>query len=261
MTARNVSRVALVTGAASGIGRAIITRLAADGFRVVGCARRGGDDAAVRSLGAELDGTGTDWRYVSADISDEAGRRCAVDTAYSEFGRLDVLVNNAGVAPLERADLLELTPESFDLVLSVNLRGTFFLTQYAANRMARDPAPDTPRVIVNVTSISADTVSLNRGEYCVSKAALSMVTRLFAARLAEYDINVYELRPGIIDTDMIAPARAKYESLLADGLAPLRRMGAPDDVATAVSALADGALRYSTGELINIDGGMHIKRL
>lgn len=255
------SRVALVTGAASGIGRAILLRLAADGFSVVGCSRRGADHESVQSLSREFDALGADWRYVPADISDDDGRRRAVDSAYESFGRLDVLVNCAGVAPEKRVDILELSPEAFDRLMNINLRGTFFLTQYAASRMANDTVPETPRAIITITSISADTVSLNRAEYCISKAGLSMASKLFAARLAEYGINVYELRPGIIDTEMIAPVRERYEALLSGGLAPLGRMGKPEDIADAVSALAAGALRYSTGEVIYLDGGMHISRL
>lgn len=254
-------RTALVTGAASGIGRAVILRLAADGFRVVGCSRRSADHESAATLGRELDALGADWRYVSADISDGEGRKKTVDTVYEEFGRLDVLVNCAGVAPEKRVDILELTPDAFDRLLNINLRGTFFLTQYAANRMAADTPPGMPRAVITVTSISAETVSFNRAEYCISKAGLSMASRLFAARLAEYGINVYELRPGIIDTDMIAPVRERYDRLLSDGLAPLGRMGKPEDIADAVSALAAGALCYATGEIINLDGGMHISRL
>lgn len=254
-------RTSVVTGAASGIGRAVMLRLAKEGFCVVGCSRRGFESDAVKSLTSELDAIGASYKYVPADISDEAGQKKVIDTAYEEFGRLDVLANCAGVAPEHRVDMLELTPEAFDRVLNINLRGTFFLTQYAARRMVSDPAPDTPRAIITITSISAETVSLNRAEYCISKAGLSMASRLFAARLAEHGINVYELRPGIIDTDMIAPVRERYEALLADGLAPLGRIGNPEDIADAVAALAGGALRYSTGEIIYLDGGMHISKL
>lgn len=257
----NNPRVAVVTGAASGIGRAVLLRLASEGFGVVGCSRRGTEHSSVQSLCSELDALGAEWRYVSADISDDEGRRKVVDTAYECFGRLDVLVNCAGVAPEQRMDILELTPESFDRMMDINLRGTFFLTQYAAKRMAEAPVPETPRAIITITSISAETASLNRAEYCISKAGLSMAARLFAARLAEYGINVYEIRPGIIDTDMIAPVRERYETLLAGGLAPLGRIGRPDDIADTVSALAAGALRYSTGEILYLDGGMHISQL
>ena len=181
-----------------------------------------------------------------------------VDTVYDTFGCLDVLVNNAGVAPLERKDLLEMSEESMDRLLDINLKGTFFLTQYAASKMI---AHQTGDMIINVTSMSAYTASINRGEYCISKAGLAMVTDLFAVRLAEYGINVYEIRPGIIRTDMTATVTKKYEDLIAGGLLPIARMGLPEDIAKAVSALASGALPYSTGEVINIDGGFHLRTL
>lgn len=253
-----MKRVAIVTGSASGIGNAVLTRLAADGYAVVGCSRRPLGDAER----AALDAISADWRYVSADISTDEGQKSVIDAAYDSFGRLDVLVNNAGVAPVERRDLLEMTAQSFDRLISINLRGAFFLTQYAARRMTAEPRESNAfRAIIFVTSISADTVSLNRGEYCVSKSALSMTAKLYAERLAAEGINVYELRPGIVDTDMIKTVRDKYETMLEGGLAPLGRMGKPGDIAEAVSALAGGALRYSTGEIINIDGGMHIPKL
>ena len=188
----------------------------------------------------------------------EADRKNLVDTAIRTFGKVDILVNNAGVAPIERKDILEMSEESMDRLLGINLKGTFFLTQYTANKMIEGGFGD---AIINVTSMSAYTASISRGEYCISKAGLAMATDLFAVRLAEYGINVYEIRPGIIRTDMTAGVSAKYEALIADGLLPIARMGEPEDIANAVYALASGLLKYSTGEVLNIDGGFHLRTL
>lgn len=248
-----MQKTAIVTGASRGIGRAIALRLAKDGWTVIAAAR-----AAESDVGEALGALSAGSCYVSADISSDADRRRLIDAAFDRFGRLDLLVNNAGVAPIERNDLLEMSEESMDRLLDINLKGTFFLTQYAAKRMLAAGCGD---AIVNVTSMSAYTASVNRGEYCISKAGLSMVTSLFAARLAEAGIRVYEVRPGIIRTDMTAGVSAKYEALIADGLLPISRMGEPEDVAAAVAALAAGALPYSTGEVINVDGGFHLRTL
>ncbi len=248
-----MQKTAIVTGASRGIGRAIALRLAKDGWTVIAAAR-----AAESDVGEALGALSAGSCYVSADISSDADRRRLIDAAFDRFGRLDLLVNNAGVAPIERNDLLEMSEESMDRLLDINLKGTFFLTQYAAKRMLAAGCGD---AIVNVTSMSAYTASVNRGEYCISKAGLSMVTTLFAARLAEAGIRVYEVRPGIIRTDMTAGVSAKYEALIADGLLPISRMGEPEDVAAAVAALAAGALPYSTGEVINVDGGFHLRTL
>jgi NAD(P)-dependent dehydrogenase (short-subunit alcohol dehydrogenase family) len=179
------------------------------------------------------------------------------------WGRLDLLVNNAGVAPRERRDLLEVTEQSYDDVMGVNLRGVFFLTQRVAKLMIQqlqDGKIETAR-IVNIGSISAYTSSINRGEYCIAKSGIGMLTALYADRLAEYGINVYEVRPGIIETDMTHGVQEKYDKLIAEGLTPIRRWGTPEDVAKAVYALAEGYLGFSTGEIINVDGGFHIRRL
>lgn len=248
-----MQKTAIVTGASRGIGRAIALRLAKDGWTVIAAAR-----AAESDVGEALGALSAGSCYVSADISSDADRRRLIDAAFDRFGRLDLLVNNAGVAPIERNDLLEMSEESMDRLLDINLKGTFFLTQYAAKRMLAAGCGD---AIVNVTSMSAYTASVNRGEYCISKAGLSMVTTLFAARLAEAGIRVYEVRPGIIRTDMTAGVSAKYEALIADGFLPISRMGEPEDVAAAVAALAAGALPYSTGEVINVDGGFHLRTL
>lgn len=252
--------VAVVTGAARGIGRGISLLLAQNGFSVVAAATRGEDDPSVAAYIADLKEACCDSIYVKTDISLDSDRRHLIDTAYETFGRLDILVNNAGVAPAIRADLLEMTEESLDRLLDINLKGTFFLSQYAARRMIGCPT-DEPQMIINTTSISAETASINRGEYCISKAGLAMVTKLFADRLGEYGICVYELRPGIIDTDMISTVRAKYNRLIENGLLPIKRIGQPEDVGKVVIALAKGYFSYSTGQVINIDGGFHIPRL
>ena len=180
------------------------------------------------------------------------------------FGRLDLLVNNAGMAPRQRLDILEATAESFDELIDVNLKGPFFLTQAAANYMLNSReklGADYRPKIITISSVSAYTASVNRGDYCISKAGLSMVTSLFAARLAADGINVYEIRPGIIATDMTSAVKEKYDSLIAHGLTPIPRWGEPDDVARAVCAIAQDLLPFSTGEVINVDGGFHLRRL
>jgi NAD(P)-dependent dehydrogenase (short-subunit alcohol dehydrogenase family) len=185
-----------------------------------------------------------------------------VDEVVGRWGRIDVLVNNAGITSVGRRDILEATEESWDLVLATNLKGPFFLSQRVANEMIRvGPERLTRPVIVNVTSLSAVVVSVNRGDYCVSKAGVSMATRLFAARLAEHGIRVFEVRPGVIETDMTAAVREKYVRQIEEGLTPIRRMGTPEDVGKAVALLATGALPYCTGDVLNVDGGYHVRRL
>jgi len=258
--------VALITGAGRGIGRGIAVELAREGFAVAGCDivyepdnRASGlfeVEAAVRTHGGE-------FYPVRGDIAalDEHAR--ILGAVVERFGRLDLLVNNAGVAPDVRRDVLETTPESFDRVLAVNMRGPFFLTQKAAKLMVelRAKIPQARPMIVFITSISAEVSSTTRAEYCVSKAGLSMVAKVFADRLAEHGINVYEVRPGIIRTDMNEPVRAKYDRLIGDGLVPLKRWGYPEDVGRAVAALARGAFPFSTGIVLEVSGGMNIRRL
>lgn len=251
-----MKKTVIVTGASRGIGRAVSLRLASDGFIVIAAARADAEKAS--DYIGELQEISPESMYVSADISSVRDRESLVDTAFERFGRLDILVNNAGVAPTERRDILEMTEESMQRLLDINLKGTFFLTQYAARRML---ACGTGDMIINVTSMSAYTASINRGEYCISKAGLAMATELFAARLAGEGIRVYEIRPGIIRTDMTAVVTEKYEAQIAAGLLPIARMGTPQDIACAVSALAGGALPYSTGEVINVDGGFHLRTL
>ena len=249
----------LVTGGERGIGRGISLFLAERGFTVAAVGTRSESD--VVEFLTELRSYGADNSYIQGDISSGEDRKRIVDTFYDRYGRLDVLVNNAGVAPSVRADILEMSEESFDRVLGINLRGAFFLTQYAANRMVKDTAGDAPRMIITTTSISAETSSVNRGEYCISKAGLSMAVKLFADRLAEYGINSYEIRPGIIETDMTAGVKGKYQEKIDGGLLPIARMGQPEDVAKTVYALARGYLAYTTGAVINVDGGFTLSRL
>jgi len=199
-----------------------------------------------------------------ADISEAGARVALLEYARTEFGRLHMLVNNAGVAPEKRADLLEASEESFDRLMRINVKGPYFLTQAVARWMLElgaPPAGEPRRKIVTISSISAYTASINRGDYCVAKAALSMLTPLFAARLAGDGINVYEIRPGIIATDMTAGVKQRYDDLIAGGLTPIPRWGTPKDVAQAVAAIARDHLPFSTGEVINVDGGFHLRRL
>ncbi len=239
----------IVTGASRGIGRGITEELAKT-HRVI-ATYRGRRDAA-ESLRDEAG-----CEIVQCDIASRADREALIRFARDRFESLDLLVNNAGIAPRERRDLLEATEESFDEVLACNLKGPYFLTQQAARWMAESGKGR----IVFVTSISAYTASTNRGEYCVSKAGLSMTVSLFASRLADAGIPVFEVRPGIIRTDMISGVEKKYEDLIAGGLLPQRRIGQTADVAKAVRAIADGLLDYSTGQAINVDGGFHMRRL
>jgi NAD(P)-dependent dehydrogenase (short-subunit alcohol dehydrogenase family) len=219
---------------------------------------------ACRALALNLD------RHIradifQADISQSADRQKLINFARSQFERLDLLVNNAGIAPELRADILGATEESFDQLLAVNLKGPYFVTQLAARWMVElVTAPGftgTKPKIVTITSVSAYAASVNRGDYCVAKAGLAMLTPLFATRLAEFGINVYEIRPGIIATDMTSGVKEKYDQLIAQGLTPLARWGSPDDVARAVAAIAQDLLPFSTGEVLNVDGGFHLRRL
>ncbi len=241
--------VAIVTGASRGIGRGIATELARD-HRVV-ATYRGRLDAA-ESLKAE-----TGCEIFRCDIGSGKDRRALIEFTREKFGRLDLLVNNAGIAPRERRDVLEATEESFDEVLATNLKGPHFLTQLAGNWMREQGSGR----IVFVTSISAYTSSVNRAEYCISKAGLSMSAQVYADRLAPEGILVFEIRPGIIATDMIEKVRAKYEEKIAGGLLPQRRMGTPEDVAKAVRAIADGLLDYCAGQVLDVDGGFHLRTL
>jgi NAD(P)-dependent dehydrogenase (short-subunit alcohol dehydrogenase family) len=243
---------AIVTGGSRGIGRAIATELAKT-HRVIATwrGRKDAADALREETGCEI---------FRCDISSGEDRAALLAFARQRFQRLDLLVNNAGMAPRERRDLLEATEESFDELISTNLKGPHFLTQQAARWMAETTAGGAGRIAF-VTSISAYTASVNRGEYCISKAALSMTVALYAQRLAELGIKVFEIRPGIIRTDMIAKVEKAYDEKIAAGLLPERRMGEPGDVAKAVRAIADGLLDYSTGQILNVDGGFSLRSL
>ena len=258
---KNNRKTVIVTGAARGIGRGISMELAEAGWTVCAVGTRSAEDENVRAYLAELTAASPDSFYISGDISDADDRARIVDGAFSGLGEVDALVNNAGVAPSVRNDILEMTEESFDRVLDINLRGTFFLTQAVASRMIAQNPADFRRTIAFITSISAVVSSVNRGEYCISKAGLSMTARLFADRLADSGINVYEVRPGIIATDMTAGVMEKYNRLIENGLCPIKRIGQPRDVGRVVRTLCDGFLAYSTGEIINVDGGMMIQSL
>ena len=254
-------RVALITGAGRGIGRAIAVALGAVGWRVV--VNYQSNAEAATETRALVEGAGGQALTVQADIGRTADRERLVQQTLNHFGRIDLLVNNAGMGVPRRGDMLDTTEESYDRVMDVNLKGPFFLTQRVANAMLQ--LMQAGRVqepkIVNIGSISAYTSSTNRAEYCLSKAGLTMMTALFADRLAEHGILVYEVRPGIIETDMTGGVHEKYDQMIANGLTPIRRWGRPEDVGAAVLAIADGDFPFSTGEIINVDGGFHLRRL
>lgn len=256
-----MKRVALVTGGSRGIGFGIAAELAGAGYNLVINGRR--EEHKVVNALKELRQAGAEVLYCQADVGSDEDRDAMLRQIRSHFGRLDVLVNNAGVAPLERIDILEATPESYDRVMNINLRGPYFLTQHIANWMIeqRNADPEFQGCIVNVGSISATVVSINRGEYCLSKAGVGMMTQLFAVRLGEHDIRVYEIRPGVVATDMTAGVQAKYDQLIKDGLMVQPRWGQPEDNGKVVVALAEGYLPYSTGQVIMVDGGLTIPRL
>jgi 3-oxoacyl-[acyl-carrier protein] reductase len=262
----NKKPVALITGAGRGIGRGIALELANSGFDIAGLDivfepenKKIGLFEVKEVLGA----LGAGFHPLQGDVSDLASHEKILAEVIGQFGRIDLLVNNAGIAPLLRLDLLDTTPESFDRVFGTNARGPFFFTQRAARQMVLQvkKSPDPRPAIVFITSISAVVSSPIRGEYCVSKAALSMTAALFADRLAEFGINVYEIRPGIVETDMTAPVRDKYDKLIAEGLVPQKRWGFPEDVGKAVVALAKGYFPFSTGLVLEVSGGMNIRRL
>ena len=255
------NQVALITGAGRGIGRGIAVGLAECGWAVVVNYRRNAQAADETSRLVEK--AGGQGLAVQADIAQAADRHHLVEETLRHFERIDLLVNNAGIAPRQRMDILEVSEASYDEVMAVNLKGPFFLTQQVAQEMVRLLKAGTieqPK-IVNIGSLSAYTSSPNRGEYCLSKAGVAMMTVLYAHRLAEFGINVYEIRPGIIETDMTGAVKERYDRLIADELTPIRRWGQPQDVARAVVAVAQGYLPFSTGEVINVDGGFHLRRL
>lgn len=255
------AKVAVVTGSSKGIGKGIASELAKNGYAVVMNSRQ--PRTEVREAVAEVGGYGNPVLYIQGDISRAQDRQMIVERIMDEFGRIDLLVNNAGVGPKVRGDLLAVTEESMDFVFGINIYGTFFLTQLVAKEMikTKQKYQGLSPVIINISSMSAYTSSTSRGEYCISKAGVSMMTKLFADRLAGENILVYEIRPGIIDTDMTANVHTKYSALIDNGITPIRRWGKPEDIARAVMVLGSGGLAYSTGEVINVDGGYHIQRL
>lgn len=253
-------KTALITGGARGMGLATARTLFRDGCRVAVMDLAPGEEA-LHNLRAEGIGE-EELLYVRGSITDAADRERLIEEVIRRFGRIDILVNNAGVAPAVRQDLLDMTEDSYERVMGVNVKGTLGMSQAVARRMLSQPPVNGRRgVIVNISSLSAYTSSINRGEYCLSKAAIAMMTRLFADRLAGDGIGVFEVRPGIIATDMTAPVKGKYDAMIEGGLLPISRWGMPQDVADAVSLLCSDRLRYSTGEVINVDGGFHIRRL
>lgn len=255
-----MKKVAIVTGSSRGIGYAIARRLGRDGFRVVVSAT--GPQEKYEQALAELTADDIEWRYIRCDIAEHDNRLHLIEETVRQFGRIDVLVNNAGVAPKVRADLLDMTEESFDRVVGTNTRGNLFLTQAAAKQMLRQELIGKKRgAIINISSCSAEVSSISRGEYCVSKAGVSMLTTLFADRLAGEGILVNEIRPGVIATDMTSTVTEKYDKFIADGAFPIARWGTPEDIANAVSAFAGDDFLYTTGSYIDVDGGFHIKRL
>jgi 3-oxoacyl-[acyl-carrier protein] reductase len=256
-----MNRVALITGGGRGIGLGIARRLAVEGCDVAVCGTRAQE--AVAGALDELRALGADVLYCRADVSDREARDAMMADIQAHFGRLNVLVNNAGVAPIVRADILEATEESFERVMRINLQGPYFLTQAVANWMIEQRQRDAgfEGCIVNISSISATVASTSRGEYCISKAGVSMATRLWAVRLGEFGIPVYEVRPGVIETDMTRPVKDKYDKLIGEGLLVQSRWGMPEDVGKAVAALVRGDLAYSTGQVLLVDGGLTLQRL
>lgn len=248
-----MKKVALVTGSTRGIGRGIADLLTASGYC---CIYSGTGKDRPANLADDLP-------YMQLDISVPESREHALRTMLERFGRIDILVNNAGVAPLKRMDILDMTEESLDRVMGINLKGTFFMCQRFAREMIREreTVPDWQPRIVNIGSISAYTSSTSRGEYCISKAGVAMVTQLLADRLAGEGIPVFEIRPGIIDTDMTSVVHGKYQAMIDDGLLPVPRFGKPEDVARMVLACASGLLDYSAGQVLNADGGFSLRRL
>lgn len=254
--------VALVTGAARGIGRGCAIALARSGFELALNDRaRDEDRDLLQSLTVELGALGADSLPICADVADLEQHRMIVRSAVDRWGRLDCLVNNAGVSVLQRGDLLDVTPESFDRCIGVNTRAVFFLSQVAARHMLEQgEIGGQHRSIVNITSSNAVAVSISRGEYCVSKCASSMTTRLFGLRLANAGIGVYEIRPGVIETGMTLPVKEHYDTLIGGGLVPMRRWGYPADVASTAVAMAEGRLPYTVGQAVAVDGGLTMPR-
>jgi NAD(P)-dependent dehydrogenase (short-subunit alcohol dehydrogenase family) len=254
-------RVALITGGSRGIGLGIATELAKAGFDLAINGVR--NQESVQPVLDGLKMFGARVIYTQGSISEKKERQRIFDTVIAAFGQLNVLVNNAGIAPRERRDILEATEDIYDEVLGTNLKGSYFLTQLFANHMVgqKKMNPDFLCCIINVSSVSATVASVNRGEYCISKAGIAMATKLWAARLGEFNIPVYEIQPGVIKTDMTAGVSEKYDRLFEQGLSIQKRWGTPEDVGKVAAAMAAGMLPYSTGQVVFVDGGMNIQRL
>ncbi|MBL7077216.1 MAG: 3-ketoacyl-ACP reductase [Kiritimatiellae bacterium] len=257
-----MKKVALVTGAGRGIGYGIACALAKDGCDIVVCDIH--EESVVTDALKGLEALGAEVLYCRADVASAAARAEMLEAIRARFGRLNVLVNNAGVAPKVRADILEASEESFDRLIGINLKGPYFLTQAVANWMVEQKQADAAfgGCIINISSMSATVASPSRGDYCISKAGISMATQLYAARMGEYDIPAYEIRPGIIKTDMTAAVTEKYDTLIFEGdILPQSRWGLPEDIGKAAAMLARGDLAYSTGQVVMVDGGFTVQRL
>ncbi len=256
-----MTKTALITGGTRGIGLGIATELAKAGFNLALNGVR--EEASVATVLEDLGKLGVEVAYFKGDVSVREDRENLVEAVFERFGKINVLVNNAGIAPPERKDILEATEESFEKVLNVNLQGPYFLTQLVANKMIETKAiyPEEFFCIINVSSVSASVASVNRGEYCISKAGIAMATKLWASRLGEFDIPVYEIQPGVIRTDMTSGVQEKYDNLFKHGLAIQKRWGLPEDVGKVSAAMAAGSMPYSTGQVVMVDGGMSIPRL
>lgn len=246
-------KVAVITGSRRGIGKGIAIELGKEGYTVV-LSGTSEDEDIVN----EFEAMGINAIYIKCDVTKKNDRENLIDSTYRKFGEINLFVNNAGIAPNERKDILETSEESYDRVTETNSKACFFMCQYVANKMIKQKSE---KRIINISSISAYTSSYERGEYCVSKAGIAMITKLFAHRLAEYDIPVFEVRPGIIKTDMTKGVMEKYDKLINDGLTPIKRFGYPEDIGKCVVALASGKMDFATGQVINADGGFHIRRL
>lgn len=256
-----MNRTALITGGSRGIGLGIAKELAKAGFSLAINGMR--DQKSVQPILDELKEYKKEVIYTRGNISKRKDRKNIFQTVTEKFGQLNVLVNNAGIAPRERKDILEATEEIYDEVLEVNMKGPYFLTRLFANHMVDRKKENSAFecCIINVSSVSATVASVNRGEYCISKAGIAMATKLWAARLGEFNIPVYEIQPGIIKTDMTATVTEKYDKLFAEGLSIQKRWGLPEDVGKVAAAMATGMLPYSTGQVVTVDGGMTIQRL
>lgn len=255
------NKAALVTGGSRGIGRGICVSLAMNGWHVG--VNFAGNAAAAQETLELVKQAGGSGEIVQGDVADTAQRKYLIDFMLQRFGRFDALINNAGVAPETREDLLDASETSYDRVMNINLKGPYFLSQLAAREMiAQIKAKKIERgYIVNISSVSAYAVSVNRGDYCLSKSGMAMMTKLFATRLANEGITVHEVRPGVIATDMTGGVKEKYDKLLAEGLSPIRRWGQPEDVGACVAAILRGDFPYSTGQVFDVDGGFHLQRL